>query len=290
MLHRRGTVLTTLQAGDFTIRGISLAGMYTSLAVPELHLLFDVGVPARSLAGCRTLLLSHGHADHAGALPALLGIRALVGKKAPLRLLMPAEIVEPMQRLIANAAEMQRYDMPVEVVGMSPGDEQPLSGDLAVRAIRTLHPVPSLGYLVYRRIPKLRQEFRELDGQEIALRRRRGDDIFDWRERLELGYATDTLVDVLDSVPELTKTRTLILECTFLDDRKPVKTARLGCHIHLDELLERQDLFENEHIVLMHFSQIYKPAEVVEILDRRVPEKLRSRIIPFVPKGAYWPG
>lgn len=80
------------------------------------------------------------------------------------------------------------------------------------------------------------------------------------------------------------------MECTFLDERKSIEAARAGCHIHLDEIIERADRFENEHIVLMHVSQLYRTDEVAHILDRRVPPALRKRIIPFVPAEGHWPG
>ena len=60
-----------------------------------------------------------------------------------------------------------------------------------------------------------------------------------YEHRPELAYATDTLVSVLDHAPELLDARVLIMECTFLDDRKPVAHARAGCHVHLDEVIER---------------------------------------------------
>jgi ribonuclease Z len=82
----------------------------------------------------------------------------------------------------------------------------------------------------------------------------------------------------------------LVLECTFLDGRKPLADARAGCHIHLDELIERAHLFRNEAVVLMHFSQIYRPGEVREILERRLPEPLRSRVVAFAPQAEDWPG
>ena len=73
-------MLTSVTAGPYTVRGVSVGGVYTSLAVPELGLVFDAGIAPRSSAAIDTILLSHGHADHIGALPALLGIRALHGK------------------------------------------------------------------------------------------------------------------------------------------------------------------------------------------------------------------
>lgn len=109
-------------------------------------------------------------------------------------------------------------------------------------------------------------------------------------ERSELAYATDTLVSVLDHAPALYRARVLILEATFLDGRKPMEAVHAGCHIHLDEWIERAERFENEHIVLMHVSQMYRPDEVDAILDARVPPALRPRIRPLVPAGAQWPG
>ncbi|HWU87435.1 MAG TPA: MBL fold metallo-hydrolase, partial [Kofleriaceae bacterium] len=122
-------------------------------------------------------------------------------------------------------------------------------------------------------------------------RRRAGEDVTDHDDRLELAYVTDTLVSALDHAPELLRSRVLIVECTFLDERKSLAAARAGCHIHLDEIIERADRFDNEHVVMMHLSQIYRPDEVAAVLDARVPAALRKRIIPFVPADATsWPG
>jgi ribonuclease Z len=283
-------MLTTVTAGPYTVRGISVGGVYTSLAVPELGLVLDAGAPPRSAAAIDTILLSHGHADHVGSLAALLGIRALFGKTRPPRVVMPAEIVDDLTTALGALARLQRFALDIEPIGMLPGDELALREDLRLRAIRTFHPVPSLAYLVVRRIARLRPELHGLSGPDIAARRRAGEDVSIYEERIELGYATDTLVQVLDHNPELLRARLLILECTFLDDRKSREAARAGCHIHLDELVERADAFANDHVVLMHFSQLYRPDEVGGILDAKLPPTLRKRVIPFVPQAHHWPG
>lgn len=282
-------VLAELKADAFTIRGMSLGGVYTSLHVPELDCVFDVGIALRSASAAGTLLLSHGHADHVGALMTFLGARALHGNRRPLRVLMPAEIVDDLMAGLAAMTRLQRWPLDVEPIGLAPGDVYWLRKDLAVRAIKTFHPVPSLGYLVVRRIDKLRPEFLGLPGPEIARRRAAGEDLFTSTERRELAYLTDTLVQVLDHSPEVLDARVVILEATFLDERKPLAAARAGCHIHLDELLARADALTMPNLVLMHVSQLYHPDEVVPILDARLPPGLRARTQAFVPAGP-WPG
>ncbi|HTE54944.1 MAG TPA: MBL fold metallo-hydrolase [Kofleriaceae bacterium] len=283
-------MLTQLHTQGFTLRGVSLGGIYTSLHVPELDSLFDVGWPLRTAATARYLFLSHGHVDHVGGLSSLLGMRALFGYPRLLRLYLPAELAPAIAEVLAATSRLQRHELAVDMVPMQPGEEVALRGDLVVRAFRTYHPVPSLGYLIVRRVAKLRADLRGLDGRAIAERRRRGEVVSESVDRLELAYATDTLAVVLDREPSILESRVLVLECTFLDGKKPIADARAGCHIHLDELIERADRFRNEAVVLMHFSQLYRPGEVREILARRLPPSLRDRVVVFAPAGPDWPG
>jgi ribonuclease Z len=283
-------MLTTVTVGPHSVRGISVGGVYTSLAVPELGIVFDAGASPRSSCAIDTILLSHGHADHVGALPAFLGIRALFGKTRPPRVVMPAEIVDDLMAALTALSRLQRFPLEIEPIGMKPGDDIMLHRDLRIRAVRTFHPVPSLAYIVVRRVSKLRPELQGLTGPQIAARRRSGEEVAEHEDRIELAYATDTLASVLDHSPELLAAKTLIMECTFLDGRKPLDAARAGCHVHLDELIDRADHFANERIVLMHFSQLYRPDEITGILDARVPAALRARITPFIPSGSHWPG
>lgn len=282
-------MLTTVKAGPYTIRGVSVGGVYTSLLVPELDCLFDAGIVGRSLVGAKNVLISHGHADHIGALPAVLGVRGLLGQTPP-RLFLPEQIVPEVRVALEQLGSIQRYRLDVDWVGVRPGDEYELRKDLSVRVFRTHHTVPSVGYQLYRSVQKLKPEYRGLAGTEIATRRRAGEQLFETVEHLEFAYATDTLIRVLDTNPSLLKSRVLVLECSFVDERKSLAESRAGCHIHLDEVLERASLFDNEHLVLMHFSQIASPAEVRWTLENRCPKQLKDRLIIFAPEQGAWPG
>lgn len=283
-------MLTKVSADNLTLQGVSLGGVYTSIFAPELGALFDLGIATRSAAAADSIFISHGHADHIGAIVSHLGIRALVGKRKPPTVYLPKEIDKPLQEMLAITKQLHGYDMDVITVPMEPGQIVKMRGDLEVHAFRTHHRVPSLGFSIVRTIRKLRTEFIGLPGPEIAQRKRTGEDLFRVEERCELSYSTDTLVQVLDNNPELYKSRVLILECTFLNEKKSLEASRAGCHIHLDELIERSELFENQALVLMHFSQLYKPQEVREILKARCPPSLYDRIVAFVPNSKHWPG
>jgi ribonuclease Z len=209
-------------------------------------------------------------------------------QKGPPEVFLPAPIEKDLSEALEAMSRLQRYPLSILPRPMQPGQSLSLKADLWVKAFQTHHPVPSLGYELVRRVKKLKPEFQSLPGAEIGQRRRAGEDLFVEEERSELAYATDTLVQVLDNNPQLYKTRVLVIECSFLDERKPVSTARAGCHIHLDELLERASLFENEHVVFMHLSQVYSPNEAREILERRCPTALKERLMVFAPDGP-WP-
>jgi len=236
--------------------------MYTALQVPQLGALLDIGVALRSFCSTSNLFLSHGHLDHIGGFFSLLGMRGLVGVRKLLKIHLPSSLVEPLQEAMTAFTRLHHWPLEAEMRPMEPGDELLVGGGIWVKAFQTLHPVPSLGYLFFHKRQKLLPEFHGLPGREIQQRKRAGEALFREERRLELAYATDTLPEILDEVPELLEVPILIMECSFLDKRKSLKAARGGGHVHLEELKRYLPHLKNRHLLLMHFSQIYKPTEI----------------------------
>ncbi len=268
-------------AGQLTVRGLSIGGVETCLQIPQLDVVFDVGHCPRSFVTTKRLFITHAHGDHAGGLVGMLSHRLLYRLDTPLEVYAPAPICDAIRVAVAAWEGVQGHPFKWNLHPVEPGDEIPLSGGRYVRVFRSVHVIHCVDYAVWERVRKLKPEFVGLPGPEIAARKHAGEDLFDTRERPLCAFCGDTTAKVLDQQPWLLKTRVLILEATYLDDRRTVQQCKEHGHVHLDELIE--------HLVLTHFSQSYKPAEVREIVERRFTGT-RPQVHCLLPETTTWPG
>jgi ribonuclease Z len=221
------------------------------------------------------------------------------GGDKPLEIYCPEGVEEGLKATLAQLSALHSWPLEVSCHSMSPGDERHLKGNLWLRALKTFHPVASLGFLFFERVQKLKSELMGLPGAEIKARKeqaKRGElslsALFDQVDRPKLAYLTDTLIEALKHNPVALEAETLILECTFLNNIKPVAIARAGCHIHLDELVEWAPLIKSKRVVLMHFSQLHKPSEVKALCEERLGPILGERLHLLLPpdelRGRWW--
>jgi ribonuclease Z len=266
-----------LQHKGLTIEGYSRAAVQTYWRVPELKLGFDLGVQPWSFMGTPTWFLSHCHLDHAAALPVYVARRRMM-KMEPPTVYAPEPVIPYLDRLLRVWERLDRGRMRCELRGVKPGDEVELSRETVVSVFPTRHTIPSVGYLVWERRKKLKEEYQHLPGNEIRDLRLAGTDVT--REvRLPLvAFLGDTAPEGLDAFPAVYDAQIIILELTFVaPSHRKDKIHKFG-HTHLDDIIERAERFKNEVVIASHFSTRYHTDKIQKMVERRLPEVLRSKL------------
>lgn len=270
----------TRESPAVQLQGVSIAGVETCIEVPSFGLLLDIGVCSSSAPNQSRALVSHGHLDHIGAI-ALHAARRSMRKMGESTYVVP-RVVAPLVEALFNAAgDLDGQIIPRRIVPLEPGETFELDARRYVRPFETFHRVPSQGYTVWERRHRLRKEFVGKASSELAALRRKDVVIDEPYEVALLSFTGDTRVEVLERVPELHHTETLLIESTFLDDHVTPAEAREWGHIHLNELLDRADLLTAKRVVLHHFSARHARKDAQRIITERVPEELAERVVTF---------
>jgi len=263
----------------------SLGGIATTIAFPEWSLCIDLGVTTQAALRCDTVAFTHAHADHVSGLNQYLGVRRLYGMRPP-RLIASSAIAAPLQRLVDAMGELQGRPFESVVEGVEPGGDVEVGRGLRLRPFPVVHQAHSVGWSVVRRVARLRPEHAGLAGAEIARRKSDGaTDLFDEIDDPLVAVTGDTQAEGLDLSPWwVRRARVLMIETTFLDDeRRDSNAAKVGRHMHLDDLPALLDGLESRAVVLYHVSQVYRPDEVEAAIRGRIPEAWQNRVHVVVP-------
>ena len=164
-----------------------------------------------------------------------------------------------------------------QVVVARPGEKVLLDNNKFVRAFRTIHRVPSQGYVIGETRKRLKPEFVGLDGWRLGEMRRQGVVFEDEVEVLLIAFTGDTTAEVFDQDIEALRARVLITECTFINGDVTIEEAHKKGHVHMDELVQREGRFQNEAILLVHFSHRHND-RVIEQAIAKMPTSMRTRV------------
>ncbi|MAD20211.1 MAG: hypothetical protein CMJ52_08520 [Planctomycetaceae bacterium] len=237
----------------YRIHGLSVAGEHTTITVPEMGVTFDMGQCTRASLSSDIVALSHSHMDHVGAIPYWFSQR-FFQKLEGGRVVCHPETVDPLRRMLASWVDVERQKTPYDVVAIEPDSNIPLRQNIDLRAIETRHTCPSLGFSIIETRHKLKPEFLEMPQSELRRIKEGGDEITTRTEIPLIAYTGDTDRGDFLERDEFAKARIVVTECTFVDEDHRSR-ARVGRHLHLDDIAELLGTWEAEHVVLVHLSR-----------------------------------
>jgi ribonuclease Z len=269
--------ILSCQHAGLTIEGYSRAAVQSYWRIPELKIGFDLGAQPWDFMGTPTWLITHSHLDHLAALPVYVARRRMMRMEPP-TVYVPAEAVEDVRRLLLVMQRLDRGRQLCHLQGVQPGDEIELSRENVISVFPTTHTIPSVGYVVWDRRQKLREEYLGLPGDQIRDLRLSG--VAVTREvRVPLvAYTGDTSPKGLDAYGPVYQAKILITELSFVrPNHRREKIHKFG-HMHLDDFIERADRFQNELIICAHLSTRYHPQEVRRLVEAALPPRLRERV------------
>ncbi len=271
----------THQHRNLTIEGYSRAAVQSYWRIPELRIGFDLGAQPWDFMGTSTWAITHGHLDHIAALPVYVARRRMM-KMEPPQIYLPSSIVAGVETMLRSISRLDRGRLPCELISVDPGDEIELSRELVMTVHRTTHSVPSVGYLVWERRHKLKPEYQSLSGSEIRDLRLSGTPVSAEIRMPLVAYTGDTSPGGLDNNPDFWRAQVLITEMTFVSPKHRREKIHKHGHMHLDDFVARQEMFQNELIVAGHFSVRYNAKQVLRAIEKKLPGLLNGRLKPWI--------
>jgi ribonuclease Z len=269
-----------VQVAGLHVQGIAEGGVETNLRVPELKLMFDIGMcPVTALKYGR-VLVSHGHGDHLAGLHYFISQRGMMKLPPPI-LHVPEEIVEPLERIMAAWSEIEGFPLKFDLRGARPGERVKINNELTALPLRTRHRVPSLGWVIERTTRRLDPQYEGRSSDEIRQLRLSGVTITHETTVPLLCVTGDTRIEFFLENEIVRRCKVLVHECTSWDDQRNAASTREWGHTHVDEWIEHVEKFEGEALVLVHRSLRHTRDEALKVVRERFPAHVRDKVHVF---------
>jgi ribonuclease Z len=271
-----------LTTPHFTLEGRSRAGHETFFRIKELGIALDIGRCPDMVVSMPHVFITHAHLDHAAGIPFYGGQRHLQQLDAG-TVYVPAEAADDFRALMAVQEKLTGSTLDVTITGVAVGEDIAVGKRLLVRGHAATHRVAARAYELIERRHHLREAFAGATGTQIAELRREGVAVDEEYRLSILFYTGDTDRGILESCDALYRAEVLLIECSFIEDGDQHRAARYR-HLHIDDIADFASRFENEMIILTHFSRRYANDDIRRGVRKRLPASLHDRVRLALPE------
>jgi ribonuclease Z len=249
----RESSLGFLYLPPFRVQGISVAGEMTTVQVPEMDVTFDIGCCPRAMLASKFVALSHGHMDHAGALAYYCSQRRFQGMGSG-HIVCDKRIAPAVHKMMTGFQDLEGQKTPYELIEMEPNGQVMIKNSIYLRAFELEHTSPSFGYVIVEKRTKLKPEFVDFPQEKLKELKERGIEITRTLEIPLIAYIGDTGPGPHLVREDVRKAQIIITECTFFEPEHRDR-AKVGMHLHVNDLAEWLKVAEAQAFVITHISR-----------------------------------
>lgn len=256
---------------QFTLTGYSIAARNTSFYIPEMKIMLDCGVENEYIPD--HIFITHCHGDHSKNIP--LNIVQLSNHKSKetkkinyyvpkLMELFTRDYIHSFYVMSKNNPNHKAHNK-YNLIGVQ--DNTRINVNIRnkkyiVEIIKCFHTVPCVGYGFIELRTKLKDEYKNLQKEEIINLKKSGTEIQQEVEFPIFCYLGDSNEYVFENVM-LNKYPVIMTECTFIHPDQ-LENAKQKRHIHIDKLEPILNKYNDKIFILYHFSDRYEKIEIEE--------------------------
>lgn len=249
----RETSLGFLFLPPYRVQGISIAGEATCIQIPEVDICFDMGSCPRAALASKYVALSHGHMDHVGGLAYYCSQRRFQGMGTG-TIICDERIAPAVRGMLDGYHALEQQETPYDIITLAHDEQLRIKNNMSLRAFHTEHTAPSMGYCLIEHRTKLKPEYTDLPQEKLKELKSRGEEITRDLEIPLIAYLGDTAPGPHLVRDDVRKAKIIITECTFFDPGHRDR-AKIGKHLHADDIAEWLSVAECEAMVLVHVSR-----------------------------------